>query len=285
MTGLVIGLGLAVLASVALNGSYLLQHAGSRGAPAIDARRPLATARGLLASRWWLAGVAAGLAGWAIHVAALSQAPLSLVQAFAAGGLVLTVPVAARAFGQRLERADQVAVGALVGALALLGLGAAPPVTTAVPVVALALTVAVAAAVALVVALAPGDTGQAHRLGAAGGILYGAADAATKAVTLDAHGLAGILTTPWTPVVLAASAGAFLCFQRGLQLGPAVPVIALMTATTAGVSILCGLLAFGDPLAATPMFAALHLAAFATAILAGWRLAAAQGSLVPAAEG
>jgi hypothetical protein len=285
MTGLVLGLALAVLASVALNGSYLLQHAGSRGAPAVDARRPLATARGLLASRWWLVGAAAGLSGWAIHVAALSKAPLSLVQAFAAGGLALTVPVAARAFGQRLSRADHIAVGALVGALALLGLGAAPAATTVVPVVPLALTLAAAAAVALVLALAPADGRRAHRLGAAGGVLYGAADAATKAVTLDAHGAVGLLTTPWTLLVVLASAGAFLCFQRGLQIGPAVPVIALMTAATAGVSILSGLLAFGDPLAATPMFAALHLVAFATAVVAGWRLAAAQGGLVPAEVG
>ena len=39
-----------------------------------------------------------------LHIAALARAPLSLVQAFTAGGLALTVPVAARAFGQRLER-------------------------------------------------------------------------------------------------------------------------------------------------------------------------------------
>jgi hypothetical protein len=33
------------------------------------------------------------------------------------------------------------------------------------------------------------------------------------------------------------------------------------------------------------MFAALHLVAFATAVVAGWRLAAAQGGLVPAEVG
>jgi len=36
-----------------------------------------------------------GLAGWALHVGAMRDAPLSLVQAFVAGGLALTVPMAA----------------------------------------------------------------------------------------------------------------------------------------------------------------------------------------------
>jgi hypothetical protein len=33
MTPVILGLGLAVVGSVALNGSYLLQHAGSRAVP------------------------------------------------------------------------------------------------------------------------------------------------------------------------------------------------------------------------------------------------------------
>src|SRR3954447_5724922 len=133
-SALIVGLVLAVLASLALNGSYLLQHAGSRGAPSIDLRRPLITVRGLLRSRVWLVGTAAGALGSVLHIAALATAPLSLVQAFTAGGLVLTVPVAARAFGQRLERRELVAVAVLVTALALLGLGAGRLVAHGVPV-------------------------------------------------------------------------------------------------------------------------------------------------------
>jgi hypothetical protein len=136
---------------------------------------------------------------------------------------------------------------------------------------------------AAALALAPAGPRRAHLLGAAGGVLYGAADAATKAVTIGVHRGVPILESPWTAVVAVASAGAFLCFQRGLQIGPAVPVIALMTGATAGVSIVCGLAAFGDPLAATPAVGAVHIAAFALAVVAGWRLATAQGRLAPAA--
>jgi drug/metabolite transporter (DMT)-like permease len=282
MSPLLIGLGLAVIASVALNASYLLQHAGSRHAPELSVRRPLAGLRSLLGSRWWLAGAAAGAGGWALHTGALAHAPLSLVQAFAAGGLALTVPAAARAFGQRLRRAELAAVLVLVAALALLGLGASAPALTAVPAASLAASLGLAGAIAAALAGAIRGPRRAHALGAAGGLLYGAADAATKAVTVDAHaGLSAALTSPWLAAVAAISVGAFVCFQRGLQIGPAVPVIALMTATTNATAILIGLLAFREPLGATPAFAALHLLAFALAGAAGLRLAAAQSRVAP----
>jgi hypothetical protein len=82
MNHLVIGLSLAMTGSLALNASYLIQHAGSLRAPAIQWRHPLRTLRSLLRSRLWLGGGVLGLTGWAISIAALTQAPLSLVQAF-----------------------------------------------------------------------------------------------------------------------------------------------------------------------------------------------------------
>nr|MDQ6914477.1 hypothetical protein [Actinomycetota bacterium] len=73
--------------------------------------------------------------------------------------------------------------------------------------------------------------------------------------------------------------GAFFCFQRALQTGPAVPVIGLMTAATNLVSILGGLAVLGDPLGRTPALAALHVGAFALVIVAAWRLAPTQATL------
>src|SRR3954469_5867032 len=112
MSPLVLGLLLAIVASVALNASYLLQHVGGASAPAVDVRRPLATFRGLFGSRGWIVGTAIGTAGSRLHLGALSQAPLSLVQAFTAGGLAILVPVAARLTHSTLTRAERIGVGA-----------------------------------------------------------------------------------------------------------------------------------------------------------------------------
>jgi drug/metabolite transporter (DMT)-like permease len=273
------GLALAVAASVALNAGFLLQHAGSAGAPAVSARRPVATLRGLLGSRLWLAGLGLGLAGWALHVDALSHAPLSLVQAFVAGGLVLAVPLAL-ALGHRLDRGELRAVVVLAAALALLCAGARAGRPPAIDAPALAAGLAAAGALAAALAALAPRAGPAA-LGAAGGVLYGAGDMAVKALTTVAHhgGAGAVLRSPWLAAAALATAGAFFCFQRALQTGPAVPVIGLMTAATNLVSILGGLAVLGDPLGRTPALAALHVAAFALVVVAAWRLAPTQATL------
>lgn len=275
MSALALGLGLAVAATVTLNASYLVQHVGARTAPAITLARPLATLRGLLLSRLWLAGLAVGLVGWALHVGALAHAPLSLVQAWAAGGLVLAVPAAALTLGQRLGRREQ--MGIAVIAMGLVGLALGASSTSAAPAVAVLLAgVALAATGAAALTRVRGAR-RAPALGAAAGLLYGAGDAATKALTSALHGAwANALGSPWPLAILALSAGAFLAFQRGLQTSAPVPVIALMTAATNAVAIGLGLVAFAEPLGASTALAALHVAAFAAVGLGAWLLAPAQ---------
>lgn len=271
------GLGLAALASVALNASYLMQHHGSRAAPRLSVRRPLGSARALLSSPWWVAGGAAGLIGWALFVAALARAPLSLTQMFAAAGLILTAPASALALHKPLTRAQTMAVVGLASSLAVLVAGSAEPLATAVPSLPLLVALGAVLVLAPALVLASPPARRAGALGGAGGLLYGAADAAMKAVTVDAHGsLGGAIASPWLAAVAAFSVAAFACFQRGLQLGPPVPVIALMTAGTSAAAVAIGLLAFGEPLGASPAIAALHLIAFLCAGAAAVALMIAQ---------
>ena len=77
MSHLLIGLSLALVGSVALNASYLIQHAGSVMAPTIAFRtrehaRPAAAFPAVAGRR------RPGITGWVISIAALTQAPLSL---------------------------------------------------------------------------------------------------------------------------------------------------------------------------------------------------------------
>ena len=82
---------------------------------------------------------------------------------------------------------------------------------------------------------------------------------------------------------MSATVGAFFAFQRGLQTGRPLAVIALMTAATNVGSILGAFVAFGDPLGRTPEVAALHAAAFALVVVAAWRLAPTQAALTAGA--
>jgi hypothetical protein len=275
-----VGIALALAASVALNAAFLLQHAGSATAIEITPRRPVATLRSLLRSPVWALGTVLGIAGWALHVGALSHAPLSLVQAFVAGGLALTVPMAALGLHHRIAAEERRAAGAMVVALVLLALGlhgVGRHASFAAPTLAAYLG-GLAVAALVLWARAEGRRGG-PLLALAGGLLYGAADLAIKAMTGLAHhgGLAHLAAAPWTGLAaLAASCGAFFAFQRSLQLGRPVTAIALMTAATNVSSIVGGFVVFGDQLGTTPALAAVHVAGFAIVGLAAWRLAPRQ---------
>jgi hypothetical protein len=275
------GMGLALLASIAVNSSFLIQHRGSRDAPRITLRRPAASLRGLLASRLWLAGTVAGLTGSALHIAALSQAPLSLVQAFSAGGLALAVPLAAQITRAPLAAPERRAVLLMVGALILLAPGAGAAGAGIAAAAAMTAFLVVAGAVAAAFAAAPVRRRRAHGLGIAAGVLYGASDAATKAVTgaLHAGGPLAAILSPWIIVIAVACAGAFFCFQRGLQIGPPLPVIVLMTAASNLVAVAGGLIVFAEPLGASDVTSGLHALAFGLVGAAAWRLSAAHARL------
>jgi hypothetical protein len=280
MNALALGLGLAVLASLTLNGAFLLQHAGSRDAPDITLRRPLASIRGLLGSRLWLAGLVAGLAGWALHVGALSRAPLSLVQAFSGGGIALAAPVASRTLAERLTGAERTGMLVTVLALGTLAIGSHPGNARVPGVLGFAFFVAATTGLAAALVAAPAGGPRPHLLGLAGGVFYGVADAATKGVTAQARtGLLAAVASPWLVVAVAATAAAFLAFQRGLQKGPALPVIALMTAGTNAVAIVAGLTIFGDPLGSSAALTLAHAFAFGLVGLGAWLLAPAQAGM------
>jgi drug/metabolite transporter (DMT)-like permease len=277
---LVIGLSLALAGSVALNASYLIQHAGSVAAPTIVFRHPVRTFRSLLRSRLWLAGGVVGITGWAISIAALTQAPLSLVQAFLIGGIALLAPVAVRVLGHRLTPRELTGISLVVVALLVLVLGRGGVGIHSDfhnRALGLYLTASVAAGACLLVV----KQRRTQMLAAAGGVLYGAADVAIKALTglASRHGIAAAATSPWLIVTIAASVGAFFCFQRALQSGKPMPVIALMTAGNNIVSIIGGLAVFGDPLGHRPAMVLLHVLAFALIVFAAWLLAPAQAAV------
>lgn len=270
MSPTAIGILLALGAAIALNGSYLMQHAGTP-ATAVDVRRPLSTMLALLRSPLWLLGGVAGMSGWALHIAAMREAPLSLVQAFVAGGLALAVPMAAVCLRVRPSREDVQALALMVLALVGLSAGIRTAGAHSRPD-ALVLSLWVGAqviAAALLAAFVRGDR-RTPALGIAGGLLYGAADLSLKALT--GTGIA----SPWLPVALLATAGAFFAFQRGLQGDRPLAVIALMTAATNATSIAGAFAAFGDPLGSTAPLAAVHASALALVVVAAWRLAPAQ---------
>ncbi len=280
------GLALALLASLAQSTGFLFQHIRAAERPPVSILRPLSSLAALLRSRWWLIGLALGIAGFALHLAAMALAPLSLVQAFVAGGLALAVPIAARGFGHSLTRAERRSVLVMAAALAVLPIGVAHPTShlgfDPATLGAYAGLVAVGALLAL---LASGRRRFAA-LGLVAGANYGVLDTVLKALTEIAHrqGIGSALSSPWMLVVGASIVLAFFCFQRALQTTRALTAIALMEAGADSTSILAGFVVFADSLGSSVPLAALHVLAFAAVGYAAWALAPAGERLARAEE-
>ncbi len=273
----VLGIFLALACALTTNVGFLYKHRGACAAPAVDIRHPLRSAKALFASKLFSIGMAIASAAWIFHVAAMAVAPLSLVQAVLAGGVVLLAVMAERSFGLTISRRQW--VGIILTALGLILLGVSLPSVHgahshfSVPAMIGFETVLLAAGTLLIMGPRIGAPEEHHgfMLGAAAGILFGVSDVSIKALSgmVGAHGALGLLS-PWSLVTLAASVAAFYASAKGLQDGDAVPVIAV-TGTAANVAgIVGGILVFGDPLSGHPVMLAAEMFAFALVLFAAW---------------
>jgi drug/metabolite transporter (DMT)-like permease len=123
---MVLGLSLALVGALATSVAFLLEHRGATAAPAVDVRHPLRSAAGLLRSRWFAIGLGLAVIAWALHLGALALAPLSVIQAVFAGGLVFLAVLAERCFGFRLGGRQWVGVAITAGGLAVIAVTRGP---------------------------------------------------------------------------------------------------------------------------------------------------------------
>ena len=275
------GIPLALLCALTTNVGFLYKYRGARAAPPVSIRRPLRSAKALFASPLFTIGWAIGAGAWVFHVAAMSVAPLSLVQAVLAGGMVLLAIMAEQMLGCRIGRRQW--VGLVLTALGLMLLGFTLPAAHgadshfSIPGMIGLETVLIAAGGVLIMGPRMGAPAEHHgyMLGAASGILFGVSDIAIKAISgiVGSHGAAGLLT-PWLLVCVAASVAAFYTSAKGLQNGDAVPVIAV-TGTAANVTgIVGGFIVFSDPLPGNPIVLVLQCFAFLLVLGAAWLIPA-----------
>ena len=247
--GLILALGCAAFTGVAM----LCKHRGAVAAPDVAMRSPLRSTAALVRSRWWVIGFGLAALGWAMHVVALSMAPLSLVQAVIAGGLALLAVPARRWFGIAVGKRDLVGLGLCAAGLAFLavtaGKGNEDGAFTHSTMFAFE-----GGTLALVGLLL---VASAHRrlvsrgwvlLAVAGGISVGVSDVAIKALAMTVPGSPLSVLSPWTALAIIGGIGGFLALARGLQLGEPVAVIVAVSASATLAAIAGGVLVFGDPL-------------------------------------
>ena len=266
-----VGLGLLLALGTAFGSvaGFLYKFRGAREAPPVDWRRPLWSTVELFRSPLYSLGILIALGSWGLHVGALALAPISIVQSVIAGGLVLLTVVADRLFGVRVPRREWVAVGLMATGLAFLaatlGTDAHGSYSHYQPGLLAAYLIALSAAGLLVTAIGKRGT----TLGIGAGLLWAASDTSIKALSSHLHALgAGVLVHPLAFVILIASLVGLLVSARSLQLGDAVPVIALTSAAANLCTIAAGPIVFAEPMPAGAGAVSLRVVAFVLVIVA-----------------
>ena len=249
-----LGTAMALACAIATQLGFLCKHRGANAVEAVQVLRPLHSAKALMRSTWFAAGMAIAVGAWFLHAAALAMAPLSMVQAVLATGVIVVAVLGDRLFGCAVPRRQWLGVG--MTALGLLALVLTLPGSEGSEA---------AYATPMLLAFEAGAPSHHHGavLGAAAGFLFGLSDVAIKAVTHVDGGPLAMLVSPWLLFAAVGGVLAFLSSARGFQAGDAVPVIAC-TATAANVTcILGGILVFGDALSGNAVLFAVQIAAFA----------------------
>ena len=264
-----IALLLALASTTLTNVAYLREHDAAAALPTLSLRRPLHSAQALLTDRSWLVGFALESGGFALYVAALALAPLTLVQSVAAGGIGILAFVSARFRLRSLGRHEL--AGVLVSMLGLLALGVSlaggSGEGTGGSTFEILLWLA-ATAGAAVVALALGQRFGALAVaeGIAGGLFFAIGDISVKVATQGGARAAFAIG-----VIAGYSLGtAFL--QLGYQKGGALTVAGLATLLTNALPIAAGTVVLGEPVP-SGAYGGVRIAAFAAVTLGAILLA------------
>jgi drug/metabolite transporter (DMT)-like permease len=267
------GLTFAVIGAAVTSVAFLFEHRGARAAAPVDIRHPLRSAAALLRSRWFAIGLGLAALAWGCHVGALAFAPLSVVQAVFAGGLVFLAVIAERCFGFELGPRQWMGVLATATGLIVIALTRGPDPGGEDRHALAALIALEGGAFVGAIALIAGSgrhrmlrPRQGLLLAAAAGTLYGVADIAVKYLTDAVHAGVLALVSPWAGVAALAGLVAFYSGARALQLGPGMGVIAITSVAANVTAIVGGVLVFRETIGVDTLAIIARVAAFSFVI-------------------
>jgi uncharacterized membrane protein len=272
---------LAVLASATLTiGLYLLKRATVR-LPSLDggARAWLA----MVSDPMWLCGLGLQIAGYALYLTALREAPLSLVHTVLNGGVALFVALSVYGLGERARPSEWLGVAVTLVALLLLGSSLSEEdAAVIVPHGELPFSLVATALSALAIAA---DRSPRRPIGCAiaAGLLLGLGSVYAKDLA-TAPSFAAAFGSVHFPLALVANTVGFALMQWAFQAGRGLVVMPLFSCLSNLVPVVAGVVVFGEALPDHGMAAVLRPLTFALA-LAGTALLAGVGERSGALEG
>lgn len=265
---MLIGLLAAILGALGYGIASVLQSQAVAGA------KGLAVVR----HRAYLIGLSLDGLAWLASLVAAGSLPLFVAQSVLATSVAVTVILAHVTDRTRPGRADVMASGAFVAAVALLAWAAGPVSATGTPG-SLPVFLLVGSIVLVVVTIVWPPRWSPQSLA----ILSGVAFAGTALSARAAHSSAAIASSLFDPAVwalLAFSAAGLVSFTRSLDKGRVGSVTAVLWITEVAVSSVLGMLVLGDSV--RPGFIPFAVIGLAGAVAACHLLASSPESRVPA---
>jgi len=239
-----VALAVTLISACALNVGYLIEHSVASRLPPLTPRHPVRTTRLLLEQRRWLLGFGAEASGWMLYVLALVLAPLSLVQATAAGGVGILAIMVSRYRKVPLTRLERLGVALSVGGLVLLGISLAgvhgEGSNGSYLAVGLWLGASIVGGLAAT-RLLPPLVGGGPAYGIATGVLFAAGDVSTKAAVGGGGRLA------FVAALIGCYALGTMLLQAGFQRGNPLTTAGIATLFTNALPIVAGETIFAEP--------------------------------------
>lgn len=198
----------------------------------------------------WTVGAIAGVAGFGLHIVALSSGALSVVQPLLVSGLLFAVPISSALDHRRIRRVDVIAAVVVVVGLVIFQT-AAHPSTGSATANSATLGWCVGIAVVLLglpLAWAIRRPGQRDVcLGLCAGAAFGVVAALLKSTvgSISSHGVGVLSTWPLYAFVVLVTA-AIVVNQLAFNAGPLARSLPLITIVDPLVSVVIGSLAFDE---------------------------------------
>jgi drug/metabolite transporter (DMT)-like permease len=242
---------LALLAACAFAAGTVLQQRGTLQAPASgeDARFLVQ----ILHEPVWLVGGFMQVVGWVLQAAALDRGPLVVVQSLTTLSLVIALPLGVRFTDQHVGRREVLGAAAVIVGIILFLAAGTPSGGTSNPSAAAwwsagLASIVIVAGVAVLARTRRGAT-RAALFGAAAGVGFALQAAVTKVFVGElGNGVASLLTTWSTYVLIVSALVGFVLQQSALKTGVLAPAMAASNASTLIFSVLFGIAIFDETL-------------------------------------
>jgi uncharacterized membrane protein len=236
---------LAVIASAAMTvGLYFMKRQAER-LPSLDGGWRLTAWWAFVQDPLWVLGLLLQIVGYGLYLAALRDAPLSVVHTALNGGVALFVLMAVVGLGERLRPFEWLGVCCVTAGLLALGLTLAdnaPSSAVAHGTAPLSLVLVILSVLALMFDPAPG---RAIGLSIASGLVLGLSAVFAKSLA-GADSLAAALWSRDLLLTLVANIAGFALMQGALQTGRGVVVVPIFSTLSNIVPIVAGILLYGE---------------------------------------